>query len=115
MTNCRVGYSRKGNGSFRIRQESDDPIGHSKQASSNGQFAESSSLIGHKNSIWMCNSCYDYGKQSYDGYDVYSLQVIAWKCHNKRARVPIRIHVRMFKFLLLQSVDRYESPVDLRS
>lgn len=48
MTNCRVGYSRRGNGSFRIRQESDDPIGHSKQASSNGQFAESSNLIANK-------------------------------------------------------------------
>ena len=98
MTNCRA---RRGNGSFRIRQEYDDPIGHSKQTSSNGQSIESSNLIGHKNSIWMCNSCYDCEKQGYDGYDVYSLQVIAWKCHSKRARVPIRIHVRMFKFMLL--------------
>ena len=34
-----VGYSRRGNGSFWIRQESDDPIGHSKQASG-GQTVE---------------------------------------------------------------------------
>ena len=47
---CRLEYSRKGNGSFQIRQESDASIGHSKQAS-NGQFDESSNLIGRKNSI----------------------------------------------------------------
>ena len=50
LMSCRLEHSRKGNGSFQIRQESDASIGHSKQAS-NGQFDESSNLIGRKNSI----------------------------------------------------------------
>ena len=77
-----MGTQEKEMDHLQIRQESGDPIGHSKQASvtasSNGLFDESSNLIGHKSFIWMC--LYLIGSTFHNGQALVASQIKRFEC-----------------------------------